>query len=57
MVPLGEMVRFVTACLAVNYRIDPTLAMHLGLFDERNIKEAMFIALTHRDHYLKQPQG
>ena len=53
LLPLIDAVRFVVATLALNYRIDLTLALHLGLFDEENIQDAMLLALRPRGYYLE----
>jgi hypothetical protein len=57
MVPPLEVAGFLTRCLAVNYRIEITLALHLGLFDEQNIESVLIAALQTRDHYLSRKTG
>lgn len=57
MLPLVDAARFVVGTLAISYRIDLTLALHLGLFDEENIQGLMLIALRPRGYYLKSPEA
>lgn len=51
MVPLVEMAAFVTWAMSINYRLSLPVSLHLGLFDEDNIKDAIKLVLRSRAFY------
>lgn len=53
MVSWIALARLVTQCLAINYRIDVTLALSLGMYDEETLKVAVQLALRPRAYYLQ----
>lgn len=57
LLPLVDAARFVVSAMALNYRMDLTLAIHLGLFDEENIQELLLIALRPRGFYLQPTEA